>query len=231
MKTKLLGLLIIPILTSCAIHSGSISSHDISAKTKFVDVAYGTSNANYILGIGGLTQEAIITNAKKQLYINRPLKAGESYANFTLDLKRSYYVLLSKLTVTVSADIIEETDHLENKRFSDSFINAITPKQTKINHDALFSVGDKVMITNYKQGIIEKFGANNKVFIRLNNGKLISKSIRTIYNMETTYNGLSIGDKFEDLAISGKVKALGYNKLVIIDKYNELDIVFYKKKK
>lgn len=231
MKTKLLGLLIIPILTSCAIHSGSMSSHDISAKTKFVDVAYGTSNANYILGIGGLTQDAIINNAKKQLYVNRPLKAGEHYANFTIDIKHSYYLLVSKQTVTVGADIVKETDKVDDNRFSESFLKTITPDQTEINNNSLFSIGDRVMLTNYKKGVIETLKGSNRVTIRLNNGKLVTKSINAIFNMETTYNGLSTGDMFEDLALSGKVMALGYNKLIIIDKYNELDIVFYKKKK
>ncbi len=223
MKTQILNLFtLVLLLSSCATHSGSVALTKMDSDVIFEDVAFGTSEATYFLGIGGLSRHTMVNAAKKQLYLNRPLKTGENYANLTVDIKHSFYIFASKQTVTVSADIIKDNTYSQTNRYSENYINTQKFK-------GLFSIGDQVMNDRYKQGIIERFNGNNDIVILFDDGHIGKESIHTIFNMKATFNGLTIGESFKGSSYSGKIVALGFSELIILNSKSELDIVFYKK--
>ncbi len=75
---------------------------------KYVGNAYGTSQATYILGIGGFDKEGLVREAKNDLIKNNPVKDGQILVNFTIDVKKSFYLgLVWTDKVIVTADIVE----------------------------------------------------------------------------------------------------------------------------
>jgi hypothetical protein len=108
-KNLLYFLLLITCLSSCAFHGGVISgSASISSKNfKTVNSAKGVANATRILGIGGLSKDALVAEAKKNLLEKYPLKDGQVLANITVDFKNTFILLYTQTKVTMTADIIE----------------------------------------------------------------------------------------------------------------------------
>lgn len=224
MKTHFLSLIaLFLLLSSCAIHSGSISSTEIGTDVIFEDTSYGVSEAKYFLGLGGLSQQTMINDAKKKLYQNRPLKKNESYVNFSVDIKRSYYILVSKQTVTVSADIVKKETITPETRFSETFRNKLISASSD-----LFKTGDKIMDTDFEKGTIAGFIGDKTVIVHYVSGKVVNKAITSVFNTEVSYRGIHIGSDFSDAQYKGKVVALGVHKLIIVDEYNFYRSVFYK---
>jgi hypothetical protein len=96
---------------SCAFHSGMIQGSAILQSNNFVyikrDVS-GTSVANYVLGIGGLTKDELVAEAKKNLIIQNQIKDNQTLVNITVGWKRTVvYPLVVTNRCTLSADIIE----------------------------------------------------------------------------------------------------------------------------
>ncbi|MGB0176730.1 MAG: DUF6567 family protein [Owenweeksia sp.] len=94
-------------IVSCAFHSGSIggSGYPTSPNSRITSTAYGYANTSHVLGIGGLGSDALVLEAKKNLFNNYSLQKGESFVNFSVDFKRSYFFLFSITKVTVSAEV------------------------------------------------------------------------------------------------------------------------------
>lgn len=105
----LLLLLFIITINSCAFHSGVMSGSAAlsNANFKVVDYAIGTAQTTHVLGIGGIGTEALVLEAKRNLYRNHPLSSGQALGNVSVDFKRSFYFVASTLKVVVSADIID----------------------------------------------------------------------------------------------------------------------------
>ena len=224
MKSKLLSILLLPLVLSCSIHSGSISTTEVDSETLFKDTAYGISEAKYFLSFGGLSQNTMINNAKKQLYLNRPLQTGESYANFAVDIKHTSYILFSKQTVTVSADIIEETPNSPENRFSETF----RQKLNNLEYADLFKIGDKVIDTDFEPCTITGFIGNDHVSVLYPSGKKKKKNLTQLFNTNESFRNVTIGSTYSSTNYKGTVIAVGIHKLVIVDDYNVNKIVFYK---
>jgi hypothetical protein len=113
MKTKLVTFVAIGLLglmiAGCAYHNGIMTNSASLSQNNFkiVKFAKGESNTMYILGIGGLGKDAMVAEAKKNLLENFPLKEGQALANTTVDFKTSYFLIVFKNTVTMTADIVE----------------------------------------------------------------------------------------------------------------------------
>jgi hypothetical protein len=73
---------------------------------QLVGMAIGKSYASKVLGIGGLNKESMVLEAKQNMYANHPLRRGEAFANVSVDFREAFYVLFSRTTVTISADIV-----------------------------------------------------------------------------------------------------------------------------
>lgn len=117
MKTKL-TIFVVSIsifLTSCAAAlSGMVTNSAALGQANFTYVKKnirGTAKATYILGVGGMSREALVQEAKENMLANMPLKANQAIANVIIDYKVSStfvgFVLTHKCTV--SADVVEFT--------------------------------------------------------------------------------------------------------------------------
>ncbi len=89
MKNTLLLSFIILMFSQCATHTGTISSNYTNKPVQYVDIAEGIATTSKVLCIGGLSKDALVLEAKKSLMKNRPLKNGEQYLNYTIDLKKT----------------------------------------------------------------------------------------------------------------------------------------------
>lgn len=100
------------VLSSCAFHSGnmtgnaSLNTRNFEIKT----IVIGTAKTSHVLGIGGLKKQALVYEAKKDLYRSYPLSEGEAFANISVDFKRSYFLIVNTTVATITADVVEFKD-------------------------------------------------------------------------------------------------------------------------
>lgn len=109
MKKILTFLSLAFLLTSCAFHMGSMnSSASLSSNNfKYVKLASGQAETIKFLGLGGLSKEGLVAEAKKNLLKNNPLKDGQALANIVVDFKYTYLLLLINTKAIITADIVE----------------------------------------------------------------------------------------------------------------------------
>ena len=108
------------ILSSCGVHSTLVTNTNSNAtnvelsKKNFtiLDQVSGESSANYIMGIGGLSNKALIENAKADMLKKANLLGGsKALVNVTIESHYSaFYIFYFKKTVTISAHIVEFTE-------------------------------------------------------------------------------------------------------------------------
>lgn len=108
--TLMSGIFILAIISSsCAVHTGMGMSNASLSQNNFKMVRYakGDVATTKILGLGGLSKNAMVAEAKEELLANYPLKEGQALANMTVDFKTSVYIIVVVTKVTVTADIVE----------------------------------------------------------------------------------------------------------------------------
>jgi len=112
-RSALLVAAMVTLLTSCAFHNGiTTSSASISNKNfTMMKTVHGSASTMKVLGLGGLSKQALVAEARENLLkTNPPLAEGEILANITVDFKLSFIIIVSKTTVTVTADVIRFTE-------------------------------------------------------------------------------------------------------------------------
>jgi hypothetical protein len=127
MMRRLIGIsILILLLSACAIHTGNTSSNAAVTDENFriMDLVYGQAQTTQVFGFGGLKPDALVLDAKREMYRNHPLEAGQMFANITVDYKRSFYLIVVTTMVTVSADVIQFNPTEEQKK-EDVFSNQI----------------------------------------------------------------------------------------------------------
>jgi hypothetical protein len=104
-----IAVLVMFFLSSCAFHTGIMSSSvSLSSNNfKMVKFAQGDASTTKLFGFGGLAKNALVAEAKKDLMQNNPLKDGQALANVTVDFKNSFIFFIMRTKVTVTADIVE----------------------------------------------------------------------------------------------------------------------------
>lgn len=136
-------LILLVFLSSCAFHSGLMTGNASLSDPEFsiVDFAIGSSETVKVFGIGGLNADAVVLEAKRNLYENYPLEKGQALANVTVDFKREYYLIVSKLKVIISAEIVDfnAPQGEEIKAFS-----SLHEIENSSNHD-FFKIGDEIL--------------------------------------------------------------------------------------
>ena len=119
--TKFIFFILVSVLLSgCGMHSAMVSNInsnvtnvELSRKNfKIVDKVSGQSTATYILGIGGLSNKALIEKAKANMLSKAELTgSAKAIVNVTTESHVSIiYPFFFQRTVTVSGHIIEFTD-------------------------------------------------------------------------------------------------------------------------
>jgi hypothetical protein len=114
---KIIYLAIILFCASCiAFHNGAISSGPLlSANDKYIEEATGHSACSSLLLFGGgYFKEALVNQAKKDMMKNRPLKKGEYYSNYIVDLKKTITLFIYiENDVWVHADVYACKDSIK----------------------------------------------------------------------------------------------------------------------
>ncbi len=219
---------ILVLLSSCAVHTGNISSSSIGRPVIYEDIAIGVVETISFFGIGGSTKDGLALEAKRSLIISRPLKINEEYANFTLDYKRSFLASFTKTKVTMTADVVKFIpDSLKNSIidvYTETYKNKLLDKTTIVR---IFTTGDSILydLENgiNSKGTIISFEPNNKVRIlyktEMNEFRTKKISINKIFTNLKEVKGMKIGDEyiktfsessFEE-SIKGNIIAFGLN--------------------
>jgi hypothetical protein len=96
-------------ITNYASHIGSYtSSASLSSPNfRYVKLVKGETEISKILGFVGLSTEALVSDAKINMFQNYPLKDNQAYANISVDFKNSNFLVVKKTKVTITADIVE----------------------------------------------------------------------------------------------------------------------------
>ncbi len=222
-------------LNSCAVHHGMISSSSVDGNFVYEDIAYGVAQTKLVLGFGGLSQDALVLEAKRELMKNRPLKANEEYLNFTVDFKRSFWPFISKNKVTMSADVIRHTDDSNAEPYSENYLS----KLSRLNlSNELFHVGDSVLFKKDKKGVIISMLNKDKVRIQYTTKKdkirTKSLSIYDIYTINKSYKNYTIDGHYsfpvrrkggENVETGGVIIGIGLKSLLVKDIENVIHAV------
>jgi hypothetical protein len=107
------------LFSSCTVHFGLTSNSNIHSTEvvlskknfKVVDSVQGTSQAVYVFGIGGISKNAMIAEARANM-LSKVDFIGTSKAviNETVEVKYTLFPFFREYLVTVSAHIIEFTE-------------------------------------------------------------------------------------------------------------------------
>ena len=180
---KLIGFISLGLLvSSCAFHSGIMTSNPnfTSPDYELTSFATGTASTEKFFGIGGLSKDALVFEAKKNLYSNFPLKKGQSYSNLTVDFKNAFYLIYCKTTVTISADIVQpDTEKTGNEKYQPLF-NKLKGNQNSKEGQILslgnINVGDTVM--TYSSNKVRDYIVTNI----LSNDHYVIRSVKSATN-------------------------------------------------
>jgi hypothetical protein len=237
MMRRLLNLSIATLLlASCAIHSGNTSSNAAVTDDNFriMDLAIGQAQTTQVFGIGGLIPDALVLDAKRSMYRNYPLEAGQIYSNITVDYKRSFYLIVVTTMVTVSADVIQFNPSEAQKKadlFSkqSSGLSKVVPmaRSAVASTNEYFETGKTVGV--YTMGELRKMtletqlGKKRYELLSTDSSKFIFdvKSIYLIDDLNYDFqHGYSVGDQVE-WDVRGKTKTgmiVGVNENMVVIK-------------
>ena len=217
------------LLSACSFHTGNISS-GAHIDCPMIYIATGTASTTKILGIGGSSKDALIVEAKNDLYRKFPYKKGIKLSNFSVDYKNTYFLLFHTTVVTVSADVHDCNSIPGN----DSIMNQIPA----ING---FRVGDSILYLYFNgehETVINKatlvsFGNNDKVIIKdAGIKKPFKRSIYNIYkatsSTENNYIfGFNIGEEVVVTFMNNESNIKSKKKCIIKGINNEKVIIEY----
>ncbi len=227
MKTKnimlrtTLSFLTIYLLSSCATHHGFLSSNAVLINNDFkiIGLGIGESESLKVLGFGGLKKDALVFDAKNDLYKKVELKQGQALTNITVDFKHEFYFIYSKTKVIVTGEIVDFNS--SNDKLSQNYYGL------KVRND--FKIGDPVYVKidgSFKKRVIEKLDLNELQIELLKQDSEILSSLSIKYEDVFRLNGVfdyektrySIGDKIEIEVRSGKTPSGKQNSSEFIGK-------------
>ena len=208
MKPILIGFSLF--LSSCiSFHSGSVSSGPLlHSSDQYSDIASGTSRSVFVLGFGNSKKIKLVQEAKKNLYLFRPLHKNEYYANFTTDInKKIIFFVAGIIDVSVSADVLKSND-TTTAGFSNLFNSKIKPGITINNNNPQKPItllnGDSVYYSsntkNYNLYTVSSLDKQTAVLNSVNpafKNTLVPIAENTFFIKTGTFNNFKAGDKLE----------------------------------
>lgn len=162
-KLKFLGLPFLVLLSSCSYHIGTIGGGTgavTNDQFASIDFAYGTAKTTNFLGIGGNKKDALVLEAKRNLYLNYKLRPSQVIGQTTVDFKRTLFFPILTSKVTVSAEIIDfsvdSVDSTETNNTRNRFINPKKSGQFEIGEEVFYSKNQNSIfsatILDYQKG-------------------------------------------------------------------------------
>lgn len=219
--------------TSCAFHRGQYVSTAMEKPVTYKDIAIGVSQTRKFLGMGGVSKDALLFEARQNMLRNRPIINGEELNNITIDFKTVYYPFGQKTKITMIADVVEVKDSLSQVTFTQHYLDktAAIKAQKKSNKVAsnqattsieLFKLGDTIITKKHYRATIVSFDGpkNNRVTIQYftKRGDFKTEQLKTdqIFSLIPEYKGRIIGQSLE----GGKI--VGFNPQRILIKVEEI---------
>jgi len=167
-KFKLPLLLTLTALTGgCAFHSGQLVADVPPAPVEHRDIAVGIASTTKVLWMGGLDKDALIHEARQEMIHNRPLVDDESYNNYSIDFKRSYFFIGTKTKVTITADVIAPKDTITLPSYTSKYLSEMNEGYSR--YDTLFQIGDSVLFggSTFQYGEILGFDGRDNARARI----------------------------------------------------------------
>lgn len=153
------------LLGACAFHSGQFVTDLPNDPVEHIDVAVGVAQTTRLFGLGGTGKDALLREARQAMIANRPLVDDEAYNNYTIDVKRTYFLIGSKTKVTMSADVIAPKDTVSNPSYSTEYLSKVD--QSISHYDTLFHMGDSVIYDHNEMGEIVGFEGHDNKDVRI----------------------------------------------------------------
>jgi hypothetical protein len=110
------------------LHSGNTASGPLlSINDKYADLAVGTSKSVFVLGFGDLENSQLILDTRRKMFMNRPLKLNEYYANINCDISKKFILtfLVVVTRVTISADVMLVNDTISKSPLINDYITKL----------------------------------------------------------------------------------------------------------
>lgn len=181
------------LLGSCAFHTGQLVADVPSEPVEHIDIAVGVAKTTKVFGLGSTGKDALLSEARQQMISNRPLVNSESYNNYTVDYKRTYFIIGIKTKVTITADVITPKDTISNPSFSANYLNKLGDQYS--HYDSLFWIGDSVIFNVSDYGEIVGFEGNENKDVRIQyvdadgDFRTKVKSGKDVYVLASYYRG------------------------------------------
>ena len=109
-KLNLMTFLTLLIFSSCSYHIGTIGGGTgtvTNSEFTSIDYAYGTAKTTNFLGIGGNQKNALVLEAKRNLYRNYQLSPTQVIGQTSVDFQRTFFFPFLTSRVTISSEIID----------------------------------------------------------------------------------------------------------------------------
>lgn len=238
MKKLLISLTIIFLMTSCiTYHQGAISSSAVNRTVKYQDIAIGVSQVNKFLGFGGISKDALVLEARREMTKNRPLGPKEQYINFTVDFKHTFWPIVSQTKVTMCADVVSFSNDSTSEVYSSKYKDKLLGQNLS---NELFAVGDSVIFNKTHEGVIISIESVDavRVLYKSKSDKNRTKriSINKIYTKKKSFAGLKpeswytypkgTTDSKKDVVY---ILGLGIKSLLGRDSSNSIEVIAYQK--
>jgi hypothetical protein len=211
------SLFIVLILSSCAFHNGSLNTSTNDEPVVHKDIAIGVSQTIKIFGIGGVSKDALIFQARQNMINYRPLESEEEFNNVSIDIKNTFLLIGQKTKVTIIADVVEPKDSVSQSSYTDLYLRKSRNGMEHI--DTLLTIGDTVIFNVENSGVLLSFDGKNKrkgtVQYYSKNGAIRTKRIKlnNLYVAVPSYNDLLLGNKFA----TGIIVAFGKKGVIVKD--------------
>ncbi|MBO9699561.1 MAG: hypothetical protein J7604_05080 [Sporocytophaga sp.] len=192
MKNFLLEFLFLGMLSSCAFHSGNVSSGSI-VDCPMKTIVTGKASTRKFLGLGGLNKTALIVEAKQDLYRKITDKKDLKLTNFTVDFKTTYILFYSSTIATVSADLFDCGDTVNVVSYNPPMIGGLL-------------LGDSIIYeyNGFHKGLVTKHLSKERCAITFlyNNARLKKQKVSqdviykiTEHSSNRNYFGYDIGEQ------------------------------------
>jgi hypothetical protein len=182
-------------LSSCALHRGDMTDSASLQSNNFelIKLASGQASNAYYFGIGGLNNSNPALLAKLDMYKKNPLKRGQAFANLTVDREVQTVLFYTRVTHTISADIVQFDMEPEAVEGEHELFTTLAFNGTKINSS--YYANDDLSI-------------NDSVVVKLNKSTIIFATVNSIDGHKVT-----ISMNKDDFSNEGKKMTVTNNKV------------------
>lgn len=209
-------------LASCASHTGQFSASTLSGPVEYRSVAIGRSSVTKVLGFGGTSRKNLLLEARNDMLQSHPLKDGESFVNTALDINQSNYLLFSTTTFTLSADVVASLTDNAARVYSREYSRVMGLSDSLSSFPA---TGDTVMTENGKPYLLVTRSSDGSagVIALPDDGKFrISRlPLEEVFAIHGDRSGVSMGDTLtwemrgSTVPVSGRVVGLGAREVLV----------------